>query len=283
MQVIVVREKKEIRQNVDRWKKQGLKVGFVPTMGFFHKGHLSLMKKSLKMSDRTVVSIFVNPTQFGPNEDFDKYPRDIERDIKLAEETGVHAVFIPTVKEMYSGNSKTWVTVEDLSKNLCGKSRPGHFKGVATVVAKLFNIVQPDVAIFGQKDFQQLCIIKQMVKDLDFPIQIVGAPIYREKDGLAMSSRNTYLTDEERHSATCLFKALKMAKDLIDRDEVERAKDLFSIIKSFIETFPFTKIDYIFIGDPESLEPVDELKKPLLIALAVYLGKTRLIDNILIN
>ncbi len=283
MQVIVVREKKEIRQNVDRWKKQGLKVGFVPTMGFFHKGHLSLMKKSLKMSDRTVVSIFVNPTQFGPNEDFDKYPRDIERDIKLAEETGVHAVFIPTVKEMYSGNSKTWVTVEDLSKNLCGKSRPGHFKGVATVVAKLFNIVQPDVAIFGQKDFQQLCIIKQMVKDLDFPIQIVGAPIYREKDGLAMSSRNAYLTDEERHSATCLFKALKMAKDLIDRDEVERAKDLFSIIKSFIETFPFTKIDYIFIGDPESLEPVDELKKPLLIALAVYLGKTRLIDNILIN
>ncbi len=280
--MIVTKTKDEIRQVVRRWKGKGLGIGFVPTMGFFHKGHLSLMEKSLNRTDRTIVSIFVNPTQFGPNEDFNRYPRDIERDISLAKDTGVHAVFIPKSEEMYPITPKTWVTVDELSKNLCGRSRPSHFRGVATVVAKLFNIIQPDVAVFGQKDFQQLQIIKQMVKDLDFPIEIVAAPIYREKDGLAMSSRNTYLSKEERKSATCLFKALKRAKELVESGKVRNSKGLYQDIKSFIETFPFTKIDYIFIGNPDNLEPVNELKKPLLVALAVYLGKTRLIDNVLI-
>jgi len=281
--MIVAKNKEDIKKVITKWKVDGLKVGFVPTMGFFHDGHLSLMKESLKRADKTIVSIFVNPTQFGPNEDFDSYPRDTERDLRLAEKVGVDAVFIPDVEDMYPGNSKTWVIVEDLSKNLCGRSRPGHFRGVATVVTKLFNIIQPDIAIFGQKDFQQLQIIRQMVKDLDFPIEIVGAPIYREFDGLAMSSRNTYLSKEERKSAICLYKSLKIAQNLVESGKIKKAKELQETIRRTIDGFPFTKIDYIFIGDPESLEPVDDLKKPLLVALAVYLGKTRLIDNIVID
>ncbi len=279
----VTKTKKEIRKVVGEWKKRGLSVGFVPTMGFFHQGHLSLMKESLKRTDRTVVSIFVNPTQFGPNEDYNNYPRDIERDMALAESTGVHAVFVPDVQEMYPSPSKTWVEVEGLTKHLCGRSRPGHFRGVATVVTKLFNIIQPNVAVFGEKDFQQLQVIRQMVRDLDFPIEIVGAPIFREKDGLAMSSRNTYLSDDERKSSLCLFNALKRARELISKNEVKDAAELVSALEDFIGKYPFTRIDYIFVGDPETLEPVTHIKRPFLVALAVYVGKTRLIDNMVID
>ena len=281
--MIVKKTKNNIRKVISEWKKRGLSVGFVPTMGFFHQGHLSLMKESLKRTDKTVVSIFVNPTQFGPNEDFNTYPRDIERDLALAESTGVHAVFVPDVQEMYPSPSKTWVEVEGLTKHLCGRSRPGHFRGVATVVTKLFNIIQPDVAVFGEKDFQQLQVIRQMVRDLDFPIKIVGAPIFREKDGLAMSSRNTYLSDDERKSSLCLFNALKRARELISKNEVKDASGLVSALEDFIGKYPFTRIDYIFVGDPETLEPATHIKRPLLVALAVYVGKTRLIDNMVID
>ncbi len=281
--MIVKKTKNNIRKVISEWKKRGLSVGFVPTMGFFHQGHLSLMKESLKLTDKTVVSIFVNPTQFGPNEDFNTYPRDIERDLALAESTGVHAVFVPDVQEMYPSPSKTWVEVEGLTKHLCGRSRPGHFRGVATVVTKLFNIIQPDVAVFGEKDFQQLQVIRQMVRDLDFPIKIVGAPIFREKDGLAMSSRNTYLSDDERKSSLCLFNALKRARELISKNEVKDAAELVSALEDFIGKYPFTRIDYIFVGDPETLEPATHIKRPLLVALAVYVGKTRLIDNMVIH
>ncbi len=281
--MIVAKSIEQIRNIVSQWKKEGLKVGFVPTMGFFHKGHLSLMEESIKRSDKTVVSIFVNPTQFGPNEDFNTYPRDLNRDLELAREVGVHGVFIPDIREMYPSPNKTWVSVEDITNNLCGASRPGHFRGVATVVAKLFNIVQPDVAIFGEKDFQQLQVIRRMTSDLNFPIEIVGAPIYREPDGLAMSSRNTYLSKEERKSAICLFKALQLAKDLVIKGKISKESELRKKLADFIESFPFTKIDYIFVGDPELLEPVDQIRLPLLVALAVFVGKTRLIDNILIK
>ncbi len=281
--MIVVKTKKDIRDMVSKWKQEGKSVGLVPTMGFFHEGHLSLMKESLRRTKRTVVSVFVNPTQFGPGEDFEQYPRDLDRDLHLAEKVGVHVVFAPDVEEMYRDATKTWVTVEGLSENLCGRSRPGHFTGVATVVAKLFNIVQPDVAVFGEKDFQQLQIIRQMVKDLDFPIEIVGAPIYREPDGLAMSSRNTYLSVEERKIATCLFKALQKARELVISGKAKGPKELESVIEEYILNHPFTKIDYVFIGDPDTLVPKDELKGPLLIALAVFVGKTRLIDNMVIR
>ncbi len=281
--MIVVKTKKDIRDVVSKWKQEGKSVGLVPTMGFFHEGHLSLMKESLRRTKRTVVSVFVNPTQFGPGEDFEQYPRDLDRDLHLAEKVGVHAVFAPDVEEMYRDATKTWVTVEGLSENLCGRSRPGHFTGVATVVAKLFNIVQPDVAVFGEKDFQQLQIIRQMVKDLDFPIEIVGAPIYREPDGLAMSSRNTYLSVEERKIATCLFKALQKARELVISGKAKGPKELERVIEEYILNHPFTKIDYVFIGDPDTLVPKDELKGPLLIALAVFVGKTRLIDNMVIR
>ncbi len=275
----VVKTKLEAKKIIRHWKAQGLKVGFVPTMGYLHKGHCSLMELSKNKADKTVVSIFVNPTQFGPTEDFEKYPRDIQRDLEISKSVGVDLVFMPSVKEMYPEPIKTWITVEGLTNNLCGKSRPGHFRGVATVVAKLFNIIQPDVAIFGQKDFQQVQVIKKMVKDLDMPIKIIMAPIVREKDGLAMSSRNTYLSKKERESARCLFKALNLAKKLIKYDKVNKVGDLKEALKEFILSFPYTKIDYIFVGDPESLTETLEIKLPTLVALAVYVGNTRLIDN----
>lgn len=281
--MIVAYSKKKIRAEMRRWKDRGLSVGFVPTMGFFHKGHLSLMEKSMSKADKTIVSIFVNPTQFGPGEDYNRYPRDLKRDLELAEAQGVDAVFVPDVREVYPEPLKTWVYVEGLSRNMCGRSRPGHFKGVCTVVAKLFNIIQPDVAVFGQKDFQQLQIIRQMVKDLDFPVEIVAVPTYREQDGLAMSSRNSYLSDNERKSSLCLFKALEKAKELVFQKRVNNAQELCQILQKFILDHPFTRIDYVFVGDPETLEPVSTIKKPLIIALAVYVGKTRLIDNILLT
>ncbi len=278
----VLESKKAVRQQVAEWKQASLGVGLVPTMGYFHQGHLSLMDECRKHADRVMVSVFVNPTQFSPSEDLESYPRDLERDLHLAREHGVDAVFIPGEKEMYSSRHSTWVVVDELTRWLCGRSRPGHFRGVATVVAKLFNLIQPDVAVFGQKDFQQLQVIRKMVSDLDMPVKIIGCPIVREKDGLAMSSRNAYLSEEERRSALCLFRALQLASRLVTREGVKECSEIRKAMKEEIESFPFTRIDYIFTGDPESLVPLDAVKRPLLVALAVFVGSTRLIDNTVI-
>lgn len=270
---------KEISKN---WKKEGLKIAFVPTMGFLHFAHLSLVKKAKQLSDKTVVSIFVNPLQFGPKEDYEEYPRDIERDLKLLRDEEVDVVFVPQVEEMYPSDFQTYVEVTKLTKGLCGAFRPGHFKGVTTVVLKLFNIVNPDIAIFGEKDFQQLQVIKQMVKDLNLDIEIIGHPTVREEDGLAMSSRNIYLSSEERKSALSLYKALLLAKELINKGEKD-VKKIREKMEEFIYSFPFTKVQYIEFVDPVNLEPVKEVNKPVLCALAVFVGKARLIDNMLIE
>ena len=261
-------------------KKQGKKIGFVPTMGYLHEGHLSLIRCSKKENDITVVSIFVNPIQFGANEDFGRYPRDFERDKSLCEKENVDYVFYPSYEEMYPDGFQTYVEVVKLSKGLCGDFRPGHFKGVATVVAKLFNIVCPDNAYFGKKDFQQLKVIQRMVKDLNFPVNVVGCPIVREPDGLAMSSRNKYLSDEERESALyiskALFEAKRMFEDGITDPNLikERVRQIISQAKHLKE------IQYVEIVDSNTLKPVDKIKKSDVLAVAVYIGNTRLIDNI---
>ena len=269
----------DLREEIKRFKREGKIIGFVPTMGYFHEGHLSLMDIARKRSDVLVVSIFVNPIQFGPNEDYNRYPRDLKRDLKLAEERGVDIVFHPDNREMYQENFQTYVNVEKLTKGMCGKYRPGHFRGVTTVVAKLFNIVQPDVAVFGQKDAQQAIVIKRMVRDLNFPVEIVVGPVIREHDGLAMSSRNTYLNDEERKQAPMIYKALKVAREKVKMGNRDAAK-LKEIIESTIATAPLARIEYVEIVDDENLEPVSEVKPGTLAAVAVWFGKTRLIDNI---
>ncbi len=274
----VTRTIPEIRSLTSEWKREGERIALVPTMGFFHEGHLALMRKGRELADRVVVSLFVNPTQFGPNEDFEQYPRDFERDLALAEGAGVDVLFSPEPNEMYPPGHSTAVEVEGLTNGLCGASRPGHFRGVATVVAKLFNIVAPDIAIFGEKDFQQLQVIRRFTKDLDFPVEIVGHPIVREEDGLAMSSRNSYLSPEERRSATCLFRALQKARDMASQGPVSAAGLKEALEKEILAT-PHTRIDYIFAGDPETLEEQDEVGRGSLVALAVWVGKTRLIDN----
>ncbi len=279
----VVNSIKETRDIIKSWRDKGYKIGFVPTMGYFHKGHLALMEEAKRLTDKVVVSIFVNPTQFGPNEDLARYPRDLNRDIRLAKNVGVDLIFAPEASDMYSPDFQTWVNVEKLSQGLCGEFRPGHFRGVATVVTKLFNIVQPDIAVFGQKDYQQLLVIKKMVQDLNMPIEIVGHPIVREEDGLAMSSRNTYLSLKERESALSLYKALIHAKALIEKGERSSSK-IRQEIKELINSYPLTKLEYIFLGDPDTLTPYDKtIKHKTLIALAVWVGKTRLIDNSIIN
>ena len=269
----------DLREEIKRFKREGKIIGFVPTMGYFHEGHLSLMEIARKRSDVLVVSIFVNPIQFGPNEDYNRYPRDLKRDLKLAEERGVDIVFHPDNREMYQENFQTYVNVEKLTKGMCGKYRPGHFRGVTTVVAKLFNIVQPDIAVFGQKDAQQAMVIKRMVGDLNFPVEIVVGPVIREHDGLAMSSRNTYLNDEERKQAPMIYKALKVAREKVKMGNRDAAK-LKEIIENTIATAPLARIEYVEIVDDENLEPVSEVKPGTLAAVAVWFGKTRLIDNI---
>jgi len=269
----------DLREEIKRFKREGKIIGFVPTMGYFHEGHLSLMEIARKRSDVLVVSIFVNPIQFGPNEDYNRYPRDLKRDLKLAEERGVDIVFHPDNREMYQENFQTYVNVEKLTKGMCGKYRPGHFRGVTTVVAKLFNIVQPDIAVFGQKDAQQAIVIKRMVRDLNFPVEIVVGPVIREHDGLAMSSRNTYLNDEERKQAPMIYKALKMAREEVKMGNRDVVK-LKEIIENAIATAPLARIEYVEIVDDENLEPVSEVKPGTLAAVAVWFGKTRLIDNI---
>lgn len=266
----------ETRSIVKEWKKQGLTVGLVPTMGFLHQGHGSLIERARKENDRVVVSVFVNPTQFGPNEDLESYPRDLERDKALCQEKGADLIFHPEASEVYV-DPKAYVNIEGLSDNLCGKTRPIHFKGVCTVVSKLFNIVTPDRAYFGEKDAQQLAIIKKMVKDLNFDIEIKGCPIVREDDGLAVSSRNTYLSPEERKAALCLSQAVNLGKEKIKAGM--KVAELTGEMKALIEKEPLAKIDYVEAVDALTIQPVDTIAGEVLVAMAVYIGKTRLIDN----
>ena len=272
----IIKKIDQLREILDPYKRQGKSIGLVPTMGFLHAGHASLIKKAVEENDIVVVSDFVNPIQFGPNEDLAAYPRDIEADSKLCEEIRADFIFYPDADEMYQ-NKKTFVDIEGLSDNLCGAKRAGHFRGVCTVCTKLFNIVGPDRAYFGQKDAQQLAIIKKMVFDLNMPIEIVPCPIVREEDGLAMSSRNTYLSSDERKAALCLSKAIfegeKMAKEGSDLSQVlDRMNEIISGEK-------LAKIDYISAVDLENLEYVDTFNQDTLVAIAVFIGKTRLIDN----
>jgi pantoate--beta-alanine ligase len=277
----VVKTIEEVRDFVNEWRSEGHTVGLVPTMGFLHEGHESLIKRAAQENDRVVVSDFVNPTQFAPNEDFEAYPRDIEADAVLCERAGASIIFNPEADEMYD-NALTFVDMREITKVLCGKTRPIHFSGVCTVVSKLFNIVKPDRAYFGQKDAQQLCVIKKMVKDLNFDIEIVGCPIIREKDGLAKSSRNTYLNADERKAALCLSRSLSIGKNMIENGE-KSAKVVIDAVKAEIEKEPLAKIDYVEIVDWNNLKSVEEIKAPILMAIAVYIGKTRLIDNFIIE
>lgn len=265
-------------------QRQSKTIGFVPTMGYLHDGHLMLVKESKKTCHVTVVSIFVNPIQFGPKEDLAKYPRDFERDRAMLVTEDTDILFYPSVDEMYPDNFQTFVSVEKVTQNLCGYSRPGHFRGVATVVTKLFNAVMPDVAFFGQKDYQQLITIKRMVYDLNIPVKIIGVPIVREADGLAMSSRNTYLKGKDRENALCLYKSIVLAHDMV-KDGIKDAKQILQAVESLIKNTPNTKIDYVKLCNPDTLEYIDHgniLKKTLL-ALAVYIGSTRLIDNTILE
>lgn len=278
----LVKTVKEVREIVNEWRKQGLSVGFVPTMGYLHEGHKSLIEKSVSQNDKTVVSVFVNPTQFGPNEDLASYPRDIERDKALVESAGGDLIFNPEPAEMYPGNFTTTVNTTQVTELLCGAKRPVHFGGVCLVVSKLFNIVKPDRAYFGQKDAQQLAVIKRFVKDLNFDIQIVGCPIIREEDGLAKSSRNTYLNAEERKAALILSKSLALGLEAVKNGQRD-SKKVIQIIEDNLKTEPLAKIDYVEIVDNENIQRTDVIKGEILCAIAVYIGKTRLIDNFIYN
>ena len=274
----IIKTADEVRKIVKEWKRQGLSVGLVPTMGYLHEGHASLIDASVKDNDRTVVSDFVNPIQFAPNEDLASYPRDINHDSKLCEEHGADIIFNPEPEEMYDDMFCTHVDMDVLTQELCGLSRPIHFRGVCTVVTKLFNIITPDNAYFGQKDAQQLAIIKRMVKDLNMDICVHGCPIVREADGLAKSSRNTYLSAEERKAALVLSRSIMLGKKMADSGEMN-AEKITSAMKAEIEKEPLAKIDYVKIVDSLTMQQVKTLEKPILCAIAVYIGKTRLIDN----
>lgn len=255
----------------------------VPTMGYYHKGHLSLMQWARSNSDLVLVSLFVNPAQFGPGEDLESYPRDFERDCDLAEQQGVDVLFAPQTEQMYPEGFDTWVNVQGLDRYLCGKSRPGHFQGVCTVVCKLLNLALPSMAVFGQKDWQQLAIIKKMVRDLNLPVQIIGRPIVRESDGLAMSSRNSYLDPEQRKQAAGIAAGLLKAQDWVSRG-CRSSKEILTRLREFFqEKIPSGQIDYLELVDPQQLSPVQEVSGQALLAVAVYLGRARLIDNILLE
>ena len=271
----------EVRKQVKAWKKEGCSVGFVPTMGYLHEGHGSLISRARQENDKVVVSIFVNPMQFGPGEDLESYPRDLDKDSAYCESLGADLIFHPEPEEMYTDGFCSYVDMSVLTEELCGLSRPVHFRGVCTVVNKLFNIVQPDRAYFGQKDAQQLAIIKRMVQDLNMDLKIIGCPIVREEDGLAKSSRNTYLSAEERQAALVLSKAVKLGQELVAAGETD-AKKIVSEMSALIEKEPLARIDYVKAVDGLTMQQIDTVKTPMLVALAVYIGKTRLIDNFMI-
>jgi pantoate--beta-alanine ligase len=274
----IIESVSEMQQQAEAWRREGKLIALVPTMGYLHEGHLTLMREARKHGDEIIASIFVNPTQFGPGEDFERYPRNMERDVLLAGEVGVTAVFAPPVKEMYPERYETFVEVMEVTRPLCGRSRPVHFRGVTTVVAKLFNIVKPHAAVFGEKDFQQLTVIRRMVRDLNMDVQIVGHPIVRESDGLAMSSRNVYLTPSQREAALNLSRALTEAEQLAGGGE-RRGPVILGKVKERVHSNGELRIDYAELCNPETLEDVSEIRGPTLLALAAFVGKTRLIDN----
>lgn len=278
----VVKTRKEVRDIVKLWRKEGLTVGLVPTMGFLHEGHQSLIEKSVSQNDRTVVSVFVNPIQFGPNEDLEAYPRDLEHDKALVEKAGGNLIFNPEPSEMYPDHFTSFIDTTETTELLCGAVRPVHFRGVCTVVGKLFNIVCPDRAYFGQKDAQQLATVKRFVRDLDFGLEVVPCPIIREDDGLAKSSRNTYLNPEERQAALILSKSLNLGKKAIEEGETD-AQKVISIIRQNLETEPLARVDYVEVVDFENIQRVSTIQGETLVAIAVYVGKTRLIDNFIVN
>ena len=276
MQIVSTVE--EVRKQVKKWREEGLSVGLVPTMGYLHEGHKSLIDKAVEQNDRVVVSVFVNPIQFGPNEDLATYPRDLERDAALCENAGANLIFHPEPENMYESDFCSFIDMDGLTKGLCGKTRPTHFRGVCTVVGKLFNIVKPDRAYFGQKDAQQLAVIRRMVRDLNFNLEVIGCPIIREDDGLAKSSRNTYLSKEERKAAVILHKGLLHGEELVKAGE-KNAATVKQAITEIIESEPLAKIDYVEIVNFDNIETIETIDGSILAAVAVYIGKTRLIDN----
>jgi pantoate--beta-alanine ligase len=278
----VVKTVKEVRDIVAAWRKEGLSVGLVPTMGYLHEGHQSLIRKSSSQNDRTVVSVFVNPIQFGPNEDLEAYPRDLERDKQAVEEAGGDLIFNPEPSEMYPGHFTSFIDTTETTELLCGAVRPIHFRGVCTVVGKLFNIVLPDRAYFGQKDAQQLATIRRFARDLNFPVEIIACPIVREDDGLAKSSRNTYLNAEERQAALILSKSLRKGREAVEAGERDAAAVIDIITKS-LQTEPLARIDYVEVVDFENIQRTPRIEGEVLVAIAVYIGKTRLIDNFIVN
>ncbi len=280
--MLILKTIDEVRKQVKEWKKEGKSVGLVPTMGYLHEGHGSLIKRSVSENDKTVVSIFVNPMQFGPNEDLESYPRDLDKDAKLCESIGADIIFNPEPEEMYEPGFCSYVNMTGLPDALCGLTRPVHFKGVCTVVNKLFNIVTPDRAYFGEKDAQQLAIIMRMVKDLNMDIEVVGCPIIREADGLAKSSRNIYLADAERKAAVILSKAVELGKSMINAGEKD-AKKVTSAMKELISSEPLATIDYVEMVDMDTMKTIDEVSGHVLCAMAVKFGKARLIDNFILN
>jgi pantoate--beta-alanine ligase len=265
----------------ERHRREGNVISFIPTMGFLHEGHLSLMKEGLLQGDKLIISIFVNPTQFGPGEDFDAYPCDLERDFQLAEDIGVDVVFTPNKADFYPQGFDTFIDQEQLPNHLCGLSRSGHFQGVMTIVTKLFHVVNPDIAVFGEKDFQQLAIIRRMVKDLNFNIRIIGHPIVRESDGRAKSSRISKLTPAQRITGLCLINSLKKAQSSLKNNKTNAAAIIQDTVE-FIGSHPDTEIDYIKICDPDTLDDVDSIDRPVVMAMAVKVGTTRLIDNMIL-
>jgi len=280
MEIIV--QAKEMQRRAEQRRREGMIIAFIPTMGYLHEGHLSLMREGRKRGNCLVASIFVNPTQFGPAEDYDRYPRDLKQDLKFVQGVGVDICFTPSVAEMYPDGFQTFVEVERVTQNLCGSARPGHFRGVTSVVAKLFNIVKPHLAFFGQKDYQQLIAIKRMVKDLNMDIEVVGMPTVREPDGLAMSSRNAFLNPKKRKEAARLYRSLLKGKELFAKG-VRSAATILQEVRNIIEEDKSAVIDYVKICDAHTLEDIEEIKGEAVIALAVKMGKTRLIDNIILK
>ena len=278
----IVSTVEQVREEVKKWRQQGLTVGLVPTMGYLHEGHKSLIDKAVAQNDKVVVSVFVNPIQFGPTEDLATYPRDLERDAALCEDAGAALIFHPEKEDMYFDDFCTYIDMDGLTKGLCGKTRPIHFRGVCTVVGKLFNIVHPDRAYFGQKDAQQLAVVRRMVRDLNFDLEIVGCPIIREEDGLAKSSRNTYLSEEERKAAVILHKGLVKGEEMVSAGEKD-VKKVLDAITEIIESEPLARIDYVEAVDFDNIETIDTIEGSVLVAVAFYIGKTRLIDNFIVG